>query len=202
MMQLFDSEARRNQVYPLTPGSTPHPLLSGNTTTFVYRPGVERVHPAAAPQLGGRRHSIIADVDIPAGGAEGVILAEGGRYGGFTLFLKDGRVVYSVNAFGNEGGTVTASEPLTPGKSHIQLDFEPDPAKSGRAAILGSPLGPGKATLSVNGKTVGEAPIANFGGYYFETLDVGSDLGTPVSTAYKSPFQFTGQIDTVKLELR
>ena len=60
----------------------------------------------------------------------------------------------------------------------------------------------GRARLSINGKPAGETPVANFGGYYYETFDIGSDLGTPVSSSYASPFAFTGRIDTVMLELR
>jgi hypothetical protein len=62
-------------------------------------------------------------------------------------------------------------------------------------------VGPGSAHLTINGEPAGDTPIAIFGGYYYETFDIGSDLGTPVSSNYASPFAFTGKIDTVKVDL-
>jgi len=117
-------------------------------------------------------------------------------------FVKDGRVTYEVNAFGNRAGTIIASEPLAGGKARIVLDFDPDQASLQKDPLPNRSVGPGVARLTVNGKPAGEAAIANFGGFYGETLDIGSDLGSPVSPAYDSPFAFTGHIETVTLELR
>jgi len=202
LRELFDSEARRNNVYPLEPRRAAQPSPSGDRTTFVYHAGVERVPAASAPRIGGRAHRITADVEIAAGGAQGVILAQGGRYGGYTLFVKDGRVNYEVNAFGNRAGTLVSSVPLDAGKSQIVLDFIPDQARILKDPLPGRSSGPGVARLTVNGKPAGEAAIANFVGIYGETLDIGSDLGSPVSPEYTSPFAFTGHIETVTLELR
>jgi arylsulfatase len=84
------------------------------------------------------------------------------------------------------------------------LDFTPD--KSGASSILALMLGggPGTAHLTINGRSAGEAKIANFGGYgfYYESLDVGLDLGTPVSPDYATPFAFTGKIESVKVDLQ
>ena len=153
----------------------------------MYRAGVERIPAASAPRLTGRAHRITADIEIPAGGAEGVILAQGGVLGGYSLFVKNGRVTYAVNASGNVASSL-ASEPLEPGKAHIILEFTPDQVVARRR--LGSPgavPSPGVAKLYVNGKAAGETKIAAFGVYYFETLDVGEDLGSPVSSDYTEP---------------
>jgi arylsulfatase A-like enzyme len=209
LQQLFDSEARRNNVYPLVPRRAPVPAPGGAQTSFVYHAGVQRIPTTSAPRIAGHAHRITADLDIPAGGAEGVILAQGGRYGGFTLYVKDGRVVYEVNAFGNRSGMIVSTKPLEAGKAHIVVDFMPDksPNKEPVTGGVGQgvqtrPAGPGIAHLSINGEPAGEAPITVFGGYYYETFDVGSDLGTPVSASYASPFTFSGKIDTVKVDIQ
>jgi arylsulfatase A-like enzyme len=201
MQQLFDSEARRNQVYPLVPHFVPLPTPYGDAKSFVYHAGVQRIPAGSAPQLAGRPHRISADIEIPAGGAEGAIVAQGGIYGGYSLFVKGGRVTYAVNAFGNPAGTLVASEPLPEGKAHILLEFTPDEVKEPRKTLLGFTAGPGVAHLSINGKPAGEAKIINFGGFYRETLDVGCDLGTAVSSDYVSPFRFTGKIDLVNIDV-
>ena len=202
--QPFDSEARRNNVYPLVPYPVLQPAPNDGAKSFVYRAGTERISAGAAPHVIGRPHRITATVDVPSGGAEGVILAQGGIYGGYTLFVKDGRVGYQVNASGNRAGGLWSADPLEAGKSEIVLDYTPD--KVGLATGLSFFLtgGPGTARLSINTKPAGEAKIASFGGYglYFETLDVGSDLGTPVTSDYASPFAFTGKIETVKVDVQ
>ena len=186
----------------------PHPQAI--RTSFVYHAGVQRIPTSSAPRLAGHAHRITADLDIPAGGAEGVIVAQSGRYGGYTLYVKDGRVTYEVNAFGNRTGIIVSSKPLEAGKAHIVVDFEPDNSQTNKAVVTGGvgqgvtvrPVGPGIARLSVNGMSVGEAPITIFGGFYYETFDIGSDLGTPVSSNYASPFTFDGMIDTVKVDVQ
>jgi hypothetical protein len=139
-----------------------------------------------------------------------VILAQGGRYGGYTLYLKDGHVTYEVNAFGNRTGIVLSSKPLTAGKAHIVVDFTPDDSQPNKQVVTGGvgqgvstrSVGPGIAHLTINGEPAGETPIAIFGGYYYETLDIDSDLGTPMSENYASPFAFTAKLDTVRVEIQ
>jgi arylsulfatase A-like enzyme len=204
LKQLFDSEARRNNVYPLVPYFTAQPTPYDGVKSFVYRAGAQRIAAASAPRVTGRAHRITAQVDIPSAGAEGVILAQGGIYGGYSLFVKDGHVVYEVNSSGNRAGTLMSTETLNAGKSEIVLDFVPEKNAGTSGLSLWLTGGPGVAHLSINGKAAGEQKIASFGGngFYYETLDVGSDLGTPVSPDYASPFAFTGKIESVKVELQ
>jgi hypothetical protein len=96
---------------------------------------VQRIPTSSAPRVVGHAHRITADLDIPAGGAEGVILAQGGRYGGYTLYVKDGRVTYEVNAFGNRSGIIVSSKPLEAGKAHIVVDFVPDESKPSKEPV-------------------------------------------------------------------
>jgi arylsulfatase A-like enzyme len=202
MQQLFDSEARRNNVYPLVPHKDLPPAPGGDQTSFVYRAGVQRVPTSSAPRVAGHAHRITAEVEVPAGGADGVIVAQGGHYGGFTLYVKDGHVVYEVNAFGNSSGAIVSPLPLETGKAEIVVDFVPDQTKLRKEMWPGRSSSPGVAHLSINGKPAGETLVANFGGYYYETFDIGSDLGTPVSSNYASPFAFNGKIDTVKVDVQ
>jgi hypothetical protein len=204
MVALFDSEARRNNVYPLLPYPVLQPAPNDGGKSFVYRAGIERISLAAAPHLVGRPHRITATVDIPAQGAEGVILAQGGIYGGYTLFVKDGRVGYQVNASGNRAGGLVSSDPLAAGRSEIVLDYTPDKVGTATSSSFFLTGGTGTARLSINGKPAGEAKIAGFGGsgLFYESLDVGSDLGTAVTSDYARPFAFTGKIESVKVDVQ
>ncbi len=203
LQDLFDSEAKRNNVYPLTPGFGLTPTAGGWRNHFVFRSGVERIPPATFGFLKHRNHTISADVVIPAGKTNGVIVAEGGNEGGFTLYVKDGLPVFEINAFGHVAGKITGTKPLKAGKVHLNVDVSFDPSPAGQdliATYLG--VATGKATLSIDGAIIGETKIANYAAVYAESLDVGKDLGTPVSKAYKAPFAFNGTIDTVTLDLK
>ena len=202
---LFNQEAERNHAFPLLPELKPQPSPSRDKTVFIYREGVERLPNRVAPQIVGRAHQITADVVLPAQGGDGVILAQGSRYGGFTLFVKDRHVVYEVNTYGKRSGRIVSADPLPEGVSHIDLQVLPDPATEGN--LTNSIQGPrgvrsGKVLLNVNGKQNEEAFANILGSSGTETLDVGSDLGSAVSAEYISPNRFTGKIETVRLELK
>jgi arylsulfatase len=204
LQQLFDEEAKRNHVYPLLPayGALPSELPAGKTN-FVYREGVDRLTSHAAPALAGKAYTLTADVDIPESGANGVIIAQGGRYGGFTLFLRDNHVVYEINAFGNRAGQLVSADSLPSGRAHIVVTLTRDQAKQDSNAASFAIRRPrtGAATLQINGKPEGWAQFANINGGSSETLDVGSDLGSAVSPDYQSPDRFTGKIETVTIDL-
>ena len=203
LKKLFDAEARRNQVYPLEPARTPQPSLTTGRNHFVYHAGDRRIPPAAAPRMGGRAHRITADIVVPAAGAEGVIVAQGGRQGGFTLYIKDGRVTYETGAFGYSRGSLVSSEPLSAGKASVVVEVTPAGRvqQDGMANPAQRPPVPVVAKLTVNGKPAGEARFAAFAGAG-DTLDIGGDLVSPVSAKYASPFAFTGQIESVTIDLR
>jgi arylsulfatase len=198
LKQLFDAEARRSLVYPLSPGFEPPPSATADRTHFVYHAGTRRIPPAAAPRLAGRAHRITADVVLPTSGAEGVIVAQGGRHGGVTLYVQDGRVTYETSAYGHSGGSLVSPERLSPGRTMVIVDVTPV------GGTQGGPLGgrrsiPMMARLLVNGSVVGESQVLMAGSG--DTLDVGSDLVSPVSPTYTSPFAFTGQIVAVTIDL-
>jgi arylsulfatase len=205
LQQLFDEEAKRNHVYPLLPayGALPTAQQAGKTT-FVYREGVDRLTNRLAPSVTGKPYTLTADLDIPEGGAEGVIIAQGSKYGGFTLFVKDNHVVYEINAFGNRSGQIVSTDLLTAGKKHIVVALTPDKLKetANAASFAVRKTRQGEATLRINDKPEGSAHFENVSGTANETLDIGSDLGSPVSPDYKSPDRFTGTIETVTIQLK
>lgn len=199
---LFDAEAKRNNAYPLVPPQGPPPSPAAGKTMFVYREGVERLPVRVAPQIVGRPHEITAELEVPAQGANGVILAQGSRYGGFTLYVKDRHVIYESNAFSHRTGRIVSTGELPLGSVHVELEVTP----SGFDTTTGGPFvvrGPreGSVRLSVNGKERTET-FANVMGAGAETLDVGRDLGSPVSTDYNSPNRFTGTIKSVAVQLK
>jgi arylsulfatase len=202
LQALFDAEAQRNQVYPLAPRRLPQPSPADGRTSFTYREGVQRVSLRSAPDIAGKSHSITADIEVPAPDAQGVIIAAGGRFGGYTLFVKDGWVVYDTSAYGNPQGGVVSSAPLASGKHRIVLDFKADDAPILTDNYPGRSQRGGTASLSVDGQPAGQARIAALGGFYSETLDVGRDLGTAVNNSYPVPFAFTGTIAKVQVDLK
>jgi arylsulfatase len=211
MEALFDEEARKTNIYPILPlrGVLDKPL--DGKTTYVYRAGVERLQETANLKLGGGKpYTVTADVDVPNGPANGVIMAQGGRYGGTSLFVKDGRVFYEVNVSGNRAGQLVSTVKLNPGEAHIVLHVKPDSEGSGGAeddqGVLHRKSFPATATLTINGSAAGEAHFVNVpgtGGYWSgaETLDIGSDLGSAVSPDYESPDRFDGTINAVTVGL-
>jgi arylsulfatase len=201
-VKVFDREARRNNVYPIAPYRLPQPSPAAGRTSFTYREGVTRLPIRAAPDLSGRSHSFTADIEIPANGAEGVIFAEGGRRGGFSLYLEDGKAVYELNTLGKTHEKIVSSEPLPTGKARITIDFVAEGKEGSKESAPGLSIGPGAGRLSVNGMPAGEAHFAWFGAFGSETFDVGSDLGSPVSDDYATPFSFTGKVERVTLELK
>ncbi|MCB4358843.1 arylsulfatase [Quatrionicoccus australiensis] len=197
---LFDQEAWRNDVYPLSPIAgvgRPAPATAGRTL-FTYRAGVNRIPSRNAPDVIRRAHRITAELEIGSGD-NGVIIANGGRFGGYSLFVKDGRLVYEANAHGQRSARIVSSAVLPKGKLKVAFSFEPDaaaPAGQPNAAVAGT------GRLYVNDQPVGEGRISKITLSNYDSQDVGSDLGTPVSNDYKVPYAFSGKLNKVEVELR
>jgi hypothetical protein len=175
------------------------PSLTRRRTAFTYYPRTVRVPEGAAPDTKNRSFAITAEVEIPADGAEGVIITQGGRFGGWGLLLIDGKPEFDY-AFSNQKEhkyRVTAKERLAAGKHTLNFDFRYDGPGYGKG---------GTGTLSVDGKEVAKGRIARTIPVRFsldETLDVGLDTGTPVVEDYvnKMPFKFTGILHKATVEL-
>jgi len=203
----FDAEARRNGVYPLIPLplQPDTPSLVGDRRSFTYGEGVERLPLAAVPDLTGRGHRLTATISRPVAGADGVIVAEGGRWGGFTLFVKDGKVIYEVNGRGTRHQRIVSSAPLPAGESTIVFDFTPDLLTRAASLLPIKLASAGTGKLLINGKEVGSAHFDVFGGFASsvnESFDVGRDTGSPVSPDYAAPSPFGGTVTRVRLDLK
>jgi arylsulfatase len=163
---------------------------------FVYYPSPTGVEGAAAANVRNRPHTITAEVEIPAAGAEGVLLAEGGRFGGYSLYVRDRQLCYAYNFLGRERWHVRSEGQLPAGRSILQLSFE----KTGD-----QPFGAGGIVkLFVNGKIAGEGKLPRTVPFMFalgQGLQCGRDGGNPVTEEYASPFEFTGILRRVIVDL-
>lgn len=176
------------------------PQIAGLRTSFTLYPHTQAVPFNALPSLLNRTHSITADVLIPDGGAEGVLVSYGGTDGGYSFYIQDGKLQYVHNYVAREYLHVAATEPVAPGRHALSYEFkvtgQPDFA-TGKGA-------PGSACLYVDGKLVGQAEFAVTtplslgltGG-----LKVGADPGAPVVPFYNSPFEFTGAVYSVTFDI-
>jgi arylsulfatase A-like enzyme len=205
MQALFLKEAVKYNVLPLddrsierfVPSVAGRPdLMAGRTSLTLYE-GMTGMMENALIDVKNRLLTVTAEVEIPQGGANGVIFAQGGRFGGWSLYLKNGKPAYAYNLAGLERTTVAAPQPLPAGKATIVLDF---------AYEGGGPGKGGTATLSVNGQKAAEARIARTTPFVFsldEGADVGMDEDTPVTEDYKQGNnKFTGRIVKVTVETK
>jgi arylsulfatase len=197
---LFYGEAAKYNVLPLDNSKAERfdvsirPSLTRGRSVFTYSPGMVRIPEGAAPDLKNKSWSISAELEIPAAGAEGVLATQGGRFGGWGLYVKDGKPVYHYNLAGIARYQVAAKQALDPGKHTVKVDFKYDGG-------LGKG---GMATLTVDGTTVAQGRIERtlpFRMSLDETLDIGEDTGTPVSEDYQVPFKFTGTLKKVVIAI-
>jgi arylsulfatase len=205
LQSVFDAEAKKYHVYPLDATFAERadvsirPSLTRGRDTFTYYPGTFRVPEGSAPDTKNRSFSVTADVELPAADANGVVITQGGRFGGWGLLLIDGKPEFDY-AFSNQKQhkyRVASKDKLAPGKHMIKFDFKYDGPGYGRG---------GTGTLSVDGKEVAQGKIERTIPVRFsldETLDVGMDTGTPVVEDYvkKMPFRLTGVLRKVVVGL-
>jgi arylsulfatase len=200
----FDKEAWRTNVYPLMPMPDGPKLVPADKTQFVYYAGVDRLDmDTVMPKLGGRSYKMTAQLDVPARGASGVIAAEGGRYGGTSLYVKGGKLIYENNTRGITRETLVSSGPLPAGKVEVQTVFTVDP-KWTATGVMAATARAGTAEMFINGRKVGETRFSQFGDFRTsinESFDVGKDTGSPVSAAYDAPNAFTGTVNKVTIDL-
>ncbi|QDU56124.1 arylsulfatase [Aeoliella mucimassa] len=200
LVKLFFAEAARYQVLPLDDRKTERlnvdnrPSLTEGRTTFVY-PNLLRLPEGASPDLKHRSHELIAEVVIPEGGAEGVLMTQGGRFAGYGMYVKDNRLTYHYNLAGVETYTITSDQPLPTGEVTLKVVYKSDSNK---------PFAGADVALFANDKAIGsgrvEKSIPNRV-TLDETLDIGFDTGTPVAD-YSLPFEFTGTLKKVTIELK
>ncbi|MBV8883285.1 MAG: arylsulfatase [Chroococcidiopsidaceae cyanobacterium CP_BM_RX_35] len=200
MRRLFYAEAAKYNVLPLDDRRTERfrielrPSLTQGRSTFSY-PDRMRLPEGSAPDVKHKNHTITADVVIPAKGAEGVLLTQGGRFGGYGLFVQDGKLVYHYNLAGVERFNVVSNQTLPTGKVTLKAVYKTDADR---------PAAGGTVTLYANNKRIGEGRVEKSLPNRLsidETLDVGYDTGTPLTETYETPFAFTSNLEKVTIEL-
>ena len=175
------------------------PLVALPRDSYTYRPGTQSIPFFAAPRVLNRPHSITADVEIPAEGAEGVLLSQGTAAGGYALFVRDGKLRYVHNYVGRAVYGVESDTVLAPGKHTLRFEFEP----TGQPDMEHGKGAPGKLQLYVDGTLTGnaEAPVTNPFVLNPGALTCGANPGSAVTDDYASPFKFTGTIHSVTVDV-
>ena len=198
---LFMDEARKYQVLPLDNsilerGLAPRPSAIAGRTEFTYDHEVSGLPVGNAPNILTKSFSITAAVEVPAGGGEGVLVTEGGRFGGYGLYLLKGKPVFTYNFLALERFRWEGAGALAAGKHTIVFDFKYDGPGLAK---------PGTGVLSVDGKEVAKKTIPHTIPALLtldESFDVGVDSRTSVDDKdYQPPFRFTGKLDKLTIKL-
>lgn len=211
--ELFDSEAKKYNVYPLIDPSEVRGAggrkrsAFGEADKIVLYPGVDQFLTYSGPQFDAQSFSITADVDIQSKSEQGVLFATGSIFNGLSLFIKDGKFQVA-HSTGTILRHLESSQPITTGKLKLkfELNYIAPPKKEGRNNSNRTDVPAGTESIYINDVKVGERNIlASEGRYiagYKDGIDVGQDLNTPVSDRYKIPFRFTGKLNTVTIEYK
>ncbi|MBP1748518.1 MAG: arylsulfatase, partial [Deltaproteobacteria bacterium] len=206
LQELFMKEAAKYYVLPIDDRGIERlnadiagrpDLMAGRTSLTVYE-GMVGMSENVFINIKNRSHAITAEVTIPKGGAKGVILAQAGRFGGWSLYMKDGKPTYTYNFLGLKRTTIAARNPLPAGKAAIRFEFAYDGGGLGKG---------GTGALFVNGKQVATGRIDQTQAMIFsadEGAGVGEDSETPVIETYgiAAPYKFTGKIAKVTVDVK
>jgi arylsulfatase len=206
MQELFMKEAVKYNVLPIddrflervNASLVGRPDLMAGRTSLTVHEGMIGMSENVFINTKNRSHTITAEVTIPEGGASGVILAQAGRFGGWSLYMKNGRPTYTYNFLGLKRFTIAAKDTVPAGKATIRFEFAYDGGGLGKG---------GTGTLFVNGKQVAQGPIERTQAMMFsadEGADVGEDGETPVIEDYgvPAPYRFTGKIGKITIDLK
>jgi len=204
---LFMEEAQKYHVLPIDDRTVERvnaavagrPDLLGDRMSLTLYDGMDGILENTFINVKNRSMTLTAELVIPSAGANGVILAQGGRFGGWSLYMKDGKPIYTYNFLGLSRYTVSSPKALAPGKATVVLDFVYDGGGFGKG---------GMATLSVNGSIVAEGRIEKTQPLIFsadETADVGLDNQTPVAEGIgigREETRFTGKIHKITVAVK
>ena len=212
MKELFLKEARKYEVLPLdatvaTRIVQPRSNITAGRSEFVYTAPLTGIPMGDAPSLLNASYKITADVEIPEGGAEGMLVTEGGRFGGYGFYVLKGKPVFLWNLLDLKRIRWEGPEALAPGKHTLEFDFKYDGLGFGTLAFNNlSGIGQsGTGVFKVDGKEVATQKLEHtlpFVLQWDETFDIGSDTGTPVDDKdYQVPFKFTGKLTKLTLKI-
>jgi arylsulfatase A-like enzyme len=176
------------------------PQISVGRTSYTFYPGTQAVPFNAGPQILNRTHTITAEVEIPKGGAEGALISFGGTDGGFSFYVKEGKLHHVHNYVARDYLHAESKDPVPEGRHSLRFEFE----ATGKPDIARGKGSPGLAQLYIDGKLVGQEEYPHTtplsmgltGGW-----SVGADPGAPVGPFYDSPFEFTGTIHSVTIDV-
>ena len=201
LQQLFTNEAAKYNVFPLddtfaSRALTPRPGPTAGRNVFTYTGEVSHVAWGAAPNVWSQSYTITASVEVPVAGAQGMIVTSGGRFGGYGLYLLQGRPVYTYNLLGLASVRWEGPDALTPGKHTLVFDFKYDGGGLGKG---------GQGTLRLDGKDAATKRMDKTIPLLLEfdnEFNAGLDTQTAVAPEdYEPPFRFTGTLDKVVIEL-
>jgi len=203
LQRLWLIEATRHNVLPLddraveriNPDTAGRPILIKGNTQLLFA-GMGRLSENTVLNVKNKSHSITAEIDVPAQGAEGVIVAQGGNIGGWSLYCKAGRLKYCYNLLGINYSYAETTPPLPAGTHQVRMEFKYDGGGLGKG---------GTVSLFVDGKKAGEGRVPATAPFVFSAddgLDVGEDSGAPVSPDYKATGnEFNGRIRGIQLAI-
>jgi arylsulfatase len=204
MIALWYVEAGKYNVLPLDARATSRladerPQIARDRDRYVYFPNTATVPNKIAPRILNRPHSISASVRL-LNGAEGVLVAQGGSSGGYSLYVKDHKLHYSYNFLGVQQFHIATATPLDPGAHDLRFEFEP----TGKPDLGNGKGSPGRAQLYVDGKLAAQTDLPvtiplDIG--ITEGLSCGRDTGSSVTTDYQAPFAFTGELERVVVDV-
>lgn len=205
LQALFLEEAEKYHVLPmddrlferLDPTIAGRPDIMAGRTSMTLAGGMTGIMEATFLNVKNKSKTLTAELEVPEGGGHGILVAQGGRFGGWALYVKDGVPAYDYNFLGMQRTTIAGKEKLVPGKASIGFEFKYDGGGPGKG---------GMGTLYVNNKKVGEGRIEHTQAGIFsadETADVGIDLGTPVveTIGSEAKSRFTGGIPKLTVEI-
>jgi arylsulfatase len=205
LQDVFAQEAIRNHVFPLddrrverfNPAIAGRPDLIGARTSLTLYEGMTGISENTFINIKGRSFTITAEVEAPASGANGVIIAQAGRFGGWSLYMKDGRVHHVYNFGGLQRTTVSSPQALPAGRHTVHYEFAYDG---------GNPGSGGMSRLSIDGTAAGEGRVPRTMPFAYsgdEGIDVGTDNETPVTEEYREgDNRFTGTIHKVTITVK
>jgi len=203
LVALWYDEAKKHGVFPLDDrryervDDPTRPVAAIDKPSYDYYPGTSVVHPLAAPHLLGHDHTITAYVMIPDGGAEGVLACAGTEFGGWSLFMKDGKLQYAHNYLKMHEYEVASDRPVPSGLHRLSMHFTPKQTSERPAFSIGD------VALFIDDQPVGELKDIKMAGQYSAVtgygLLIGRNTGMPVSSAYETPFAFTGALKKVTI---
>jgi arylsulfatase len=212
MKRLFIAEAKKYQVFPMDASVAarlvaPRPNITAGRTEFVYTHPMVGLPQGDSPAILNASYTITADIEVPHGGAEGMILTSGGRFAGYGFYLLKGKPVFLWNLVDLERIRWKGPDALTPGKHTVTFDFKYEGLGAGTLAFnnMSGLARPGTGTLLVDGKVVDTKKMAKTLPMILqwdESFDIGADTLTGVNDAdYTPPFALSAKLNKLTIKV-